>query len=164
LTASAQKVLVIGYGNPAREDDGLGTLAAEAIDKLNMSGVTVEVDYQLHVEDAAAVAAHDVVIFVDASVEGDAPFYFTRVVPAFPEGEFSTHVVEPQTVVALAKNIFNATCQAYVLGIRGYSFSMFTESMTQPARENLRAALDFIVPAIQSRLFSGQLQQTGYTI
>ena len=70
------KVLVIGYGNPGRLDDGLGPALAAAIESAAPAGVTVDADYQLTVEDAAAVAEHDVVVFADAAVDGPEPFYF----------------------------------------------------------------------------------------
>ena len=49
-----RKVLLIGYGNPGRLDDGLGPALAAAVEKLAIPGVTVDADYQLNVEDAAA--------------------------------------------------------------------------------------------------------------
>ena len=67
------KVLLIGYGNPAREDDGLGPAAAQAIEKLGIEGVSVDSNYQLTVEDAASAAHHDVVVFVDATTQGKDP-------------------------------------------------------------------------------------------
>jgi len=36
------RVLVLGYGNPAREDDGLGPLIAERIGELGLAGVEVD--------------------------------------------------------------------------------------------------------------------------
>src|SRR3989339_2081336 len=69
-TGNGKKILVICYGNPAREDDAIGPSIAEDLEKLNLSGIAVDSDYQLTVEDAALVAEHDVVIFVDASLEG----------------------------------------------------------------------------------------------
>ena len=80
-TASPATVLVIGYGNPGRLDDGLGPALAEALAALELPGVTVEANYQLTVEDAAAVAEHDVVVFADASVNGPEPYSFQPVEP-----------------------------------------------------------------------------------
>ncbi|MHC4675441.1 MAG: hydrogenase maturation protease, partial [Planctomycetota bacterium] len=68
------KILIIGYGNPGRLDDGLGPALANAVDKMNLPGVTAEADYQLAVEDAAALAQHDIVIFADADTCGNEPF------------------------------------------------------------------------------------------
>ncbi len=149
---SSQKVLVLGYGNPAREDDGLGPAAAAAIEKLDIEGITVDSDYQLTVEASVAVAEHDVVIFIDASIEGEKPFYFSRAAAKSMDG-FSTHHIEPEGVMGLAKDLFNAGPEAYILGIRGYSFSMFKETMTKKALGNLKKALRFLEPLLQSGSF-----------
>jgi hypothetical protein len=61
-------ILVIGYGNPGRHDDGLGPAFAELVEKLDLDHVTVEAGYQLTVEDAAIISEHDVVVFVDAAM------------------------------------------------------------------------------------------------
>jgi hydrogenase maturation protease len=140
-----QRVLVIGYGNPARGDDGLGPEAAADVESRAIPGVTVDADYQLTVEDSAAVAEHDTVVFIDAAVEGEEPFAFYPLEPA-PVAGVSTHGVEPDSVLGLARDLFGATTSAYVLAIRGYEFDHFTEALSDRARENLEAALAFIVP------------------
>ncbi len=157
--AITKRVLLIGYGNPAREDDGLGPLAAEAVEKLEIDGVTVEADYQLTVEDAATVSEHDVVVFIDASVNAEEPFSFFRVKPSGGQS-FSSHSVEPEAVIGLAVDLFNAHTEAYLLGIRGYSFSMFIERMTEKAGKNLEKAVDFIVPLLHSGAFSNAAKQS----
>lgn len=69
------RVLVYGYGNPGRRDDGLGPalvreLAARGVADEAGPGarVVLESGYQLQVEDAALVAGFDAVIFADAEV------------------------------------------------------------------------------------------------
>jgi len=146
------KVLLIGYGNPGRRDDGLGPALAGAVEKLEIPGVTVDADYQLTVEDAAAVTAHDAVVFADAAVAGPEPFSFRRIEPKLAVS-FSSHSVDPQTVLALAHELFGARTEGYVLGIRGYAFEEFGESLSQRARANLAAALAFIQPVLRKRAF-----------
>ena len=53
---STPRILLIGYGNPARVDDGLGPALAKAIEQLGLADITVETGYQLQVEDACQVA------------------------------------------------------------------------------------------------------------
>jgi len=139
----ARKVLVIGYGNPGRLDDGLGPALAAELEQRGLPGVTVELDYQLSVEDARTVAEHDVVVFADASLSGPEPFSFRRIGPK-PGSHFSSHIVEPEGVLALAQEVFRAAPEAYVLGIRGYAFDEFGESLSERAEANLAAALEFI--------------------
>jgi hydrogenase maturation protease len=136
-------VLVIGYGNPARRDDGLGPALAEAVRELRLPGVDVDADYQLTVEDAAAAAEHDVVVFADAAQAGPEPFSFRRVEPVGGLG-FSSHGCEPAGVMALARDLFGARAKGYILGIRGYDFGQFREGLTERAESNLAAARDFL--------------------
>ena len=52
MTGGNTKILLIGFGNPARADDGLGPALAEEIESKNIPDVTVETDYQLTIEDS----------------------------------------------------------------------------------------------------------------
>jgi hydrogenase maturation protease len=138
-----RNTLVIGFGNPGRRDDGLGPALAAWLEGRDIPGVTVDSDYQLTVEDAEAVARHEVVVFVDAAVGGSEPFYFRRTHPCGSPG-FSSHSVEPGEVLALAGALFGARPEAYVLGIRGYAFNEFGEGLSERAAANLAAARDFM--------------------
>ena len=152
MSSTPQKVLLIGFGNPGRLDDGLGPAVAEAIGCLDLAGVTVDADYQLTVEDAAAVAEHDVVVFADADVACAPPFYFERVTPA-NEVSFSTHSVSPGAVVGLAQELFGATTDAWLLGVRGYEFNAFGESLSDGAQRNLALAIEFLVRTLGENRF-----------
>ncbi|NJN63920.1 MAG: hydrogenase maturation protease [Acidobacteria bacterium] len=145
-------MLVIGYGNPGRLDDGLGPAFAAAVEQLGVPGVAVDADYQLSVEDAAAIATHDVVIFADAAVTGAEPFSFTRITPKHALS-FSTHSIEPEAVLALANGVFGATARGYALGIRGYLFNEFGEAISKDAQRNLAAAVSALEPVLRARTF-----------
>jgi len=138
------RVLLIGYGNPGRLDDGLGPALAAAVEELRLPGVTVEADYQLTVEDAAQVAECDVVLFADADQTGPEPFSVRRIRPGRRGVSFSSHSVRPEAVLALAGELFNAEPEAYILGVRGYEFGEFGERLSQRARANLAEAVDYV--------------------
>jgi hydrogenase maturation protease len=142
-------IIVLGYGNPGRVDDGLGPAFGQAIEDMGIDGVSVEAGYQLTVEDAKTIASYDVVIFVDATMDGPEPFRFERVRPDFAMG-FSSHRIMPPAVLALACGIFGAKTKGYLLGIRGCEFRRFGEELTARAVENLRAALEFLVPVLRT--------------
>jgi len=152
MGAAAAKVLLIGYGNPGRLDDGLGPALADAIAALNLPRVTVESDYQLQPEDAAQIACHDVVIFADADINCADPFRFERIEPK-RQTNFSSHSTSPEALLALAHDAFGATTPGYVLGIRGREFDDFGEGLSAAARSNLEAARRFIVPLLETRRF-----------
>lgn len=146
-------ILVFGYGNPGRLDDGLGpALAAALIDAVNhgtlpADRITIESNYQLNVEDAHQVAAHDVVIFADADVACADPFRFEPLAPR-SELSFTSHSVEADALLAMAHDMFGASTRGFALGMRGHAFNEFSEVMSDQAQANLRAALDFIIPLL----------------
>jgi hydrogenase maturation protease len=135
--------LVIGYGNPGRRDDGLGPALAEAVAARAGPGVETDADYQLTVEDAAALSGCDEVIFADASTDGPEPFSFAALEPA-AGADFTTHHISPGAVLALAGELFDARPKAWLMGIRGYEFNEFGEGLSAGARRNLAAAADFL--------------------
>ena len=146
-------ILLIGFGNPGRLDDGLGPAAAEAVGKMGLPDVIVDSDYQLMVEDAATVAQYETVIFVDAAADGSEPFSFTKIAP-LAEISFSSHSVEPRAVVGLAHKLFGAKTDAYLLGIRGYRFNGFGYGFSEQAGRNLDAALAFLAEVLKGKTFS----------
>lgn len=146
---AAPRILLIGYGNPGRLDDGLGPALAEAVERMGIPGVAVDADYQLTVEDAAAAADHEHVIFADAAVNGREPFFLRRVEPT-PESGIGSHTVEPGAVMALAQDVFGARTQGWALGIRGYEFDEFGERLSDRALRNLAAALAFVEPLLRA--------------
>ena len=137
------QILLIGYGNPGRLDDGLGPAFADAVAGMGISGVTVESNYQLTVEDAVEIAKHDSVIFVDADVNGTEPFYFRKIKPS-DSISFTSHSISPESLLALAKEVYDAKTEAYILGIKGYKFNGFAEKLSDGAKKNLFEALKFI--------------------
>ena len=142
--APPPSILIIGYGNPGRLDDGLWPALAAAVEAMAIPGVTVESGYQLSVEDAELAARHTVVIFADAAVNGPAPFAFERIAPAPPELEFSSHSLSPAGVLALARDLFDARPEGWALGIRGVAFNDFGERFSPAAQQHLAAATTFI--------------------
>jgi hydrogenase maturation protease len=152
MTAAAgdkPRVLVLGYGNPGREDDGLGPAAAAAIERLGLSHVTVSDNYQLVIEDAVDVAKASVVWFVDAARAGPEPYEIRRISPA-GDIAFNSHSVKPEVVLALAREYCGRAPEAYLVGIRGYEFE-FREGLTDRAYGNLQQAVDLMGSMIANR-------------
>jgi len=151
--ADPVRVLVLGYGNPGRQDDGLGAAAVAEIETLNWPNVTAYDNYQLCIEDAIDVAEHDVVWFVDASRVGASPFAVTELSRA-TSVEFTSHLVRPEAILAMAEQYYNSTPCAYLLAIRGYEFE-FIEALTPRASDNLRLAVHALahqIHAVQSEV------------
>jgi len=142
------RVLVLGYGNPGRQDDGLGPAAVAGIESLGWPNLTAFDNYQLNIEDAIDVADHDIVWFVDAAKDGPSPFAVSELSPA-PSIEFTSHLMRPEAILAIARQCYGATPRAFLLAIRGYDFE-FTEALTPGAADNLRAALAMLTDRLRT--------------
>jgi hydrogenase maturation protease len=155
-------VLLYGYGNPGRGDDGLGPALASAVEDLAVPGVSVDSNYQLNLEDAAELGNYATVVFADATVSGPAPFSFSRIDDStVGHVGWTSHSVSPTQVVALARDLFASKVKAYVLGIRGYQFGDLDETLSQGAKENLAETLAFARKALVERRFESYLQKFG---
>lgn len=143
-----RRILLIGYGNPGRLDDGLGPALAAVAEAWAVDGLTVDADYQLTVEDASAVAEHDIVIFADASVNGREPYGIEAVQPK-EALSFSSHSVEPSVLLHMAHTLFRSGTRGYILGIRGYEFNEFGEGLSARATANLEKAAAFLRMALE---------------
>jgi hydrogenase maturation protease len=144
----AKRVLIIGYGNPGRCDDGLGPALAARLKELDIPGVDVESTYQLNVEDAATAAEYDVVVFVDACLCAPPPFVMRAVTPRSGTMEFSTHSQAPEGVLGLTHDVFKARTRGFAMGVRGYDFHDFGECLSEEAEENLEEAVSFLREAV----------------
>ena len=139
-----RKVLLIGYGNPGRLDDGLGPAVAEQAEKLSLPCLTVDSDYQLTVEDAAEFANYDTVVLADADTTGPEPFWMKRILPKTGQLSFTSHSVDPRSLLALAKELFKTEPVCYILGVRGYEFNEFGQRLSPGAKANLAEAVKYL--------------------
>jgi hydrogenase maturation protease len=139
-----RNVLLIGYGNPGRGDDGLGPAFSEAMAERGLAGLDVDTDYQLVAEHALTVTDYDLVVFADAMMDTDQPFRFERLASARPE-TLGSHSLRPETVLALADTLYGGAPEAWVLGISGYEFGEVHEGLSDSATANLEAAKAFFL-------------------
>ena len=67
MTQKRKRVLIYGYGNPGRQDDGLGIeltkMIQNWIDEHKLECMTTENNYQLNIEDAELMSEWDIVCF-----------------------------------------------------------------------------------------------------
>jgi len=141
-------IYIYGFGNPGRQDDGLGPAIIDKLEQENIAGITTDSNYQLNIEDAHNISGSDIVIFVDASIDAEEPFTFKRIQPS-NEITFTTHSMSPESVLALAKDIYDKDIEAYVLAIRGYEWE-FNEKFSPKASQNFNEAYVFLTDRIRS--------------
>ena len=139
---SGRGALLIGYGNPAHGDDGLGQVFANRIAERDLEGLTVQTDFQLSADHAYDMAQHDPVVFADALISGGDPFRFEEVIDPKPEA-LGSHTVSPPAALALCTLLFQASPRTFVLGIRGEQFGDIEEGLSDAALTNLQSAQAF---------------------
>jgi len=130
-------ILLIGCGNPARRDDGLGPALVQRL--ASTPGLEAWWDYQLSIEHAADIAAYELVIIADASETASEPCELREIIPKGVHN-YTSHILEPEAVIDLARSTFGWQGHAYVLAIRGYEFDPFVEMLSVKAARNLPPA------------------------
>ncbi|MES0812152.1 hydrogenase maturation protease [Roseibium sp. SCPC15] len=143
-------MLLIGYGNPGRGDDGLGPAFSESMAARGLPGLEVDTDYQLVAEHALAVSAHDLVVFVDAEIGRLESFSFTELELGSPE-LLGSHSFTPETVLALSATLYGASPRSFILGITGYDFGDVKEGLSEKAAANLAEAETFFLNWLQEQ-------------
>jgi hydrogenase maturation protease len=136
--------LLIGYGNPDREDDGL---AWHVLSKLaGRFGQPISLDFELEFVDnqqspdfhfllqlmpeiADLIKNYQRVCFVDAHT-GNIPEYL-QIKPLIGEFQASpfTHHLTPASCLALCKSIYQVQPEAILVSVRGFQFG-FNQSLS----------------------------------
>jgi len=141
------QILIYGYGNPGREDDGLGAelvMRLEEWSKLSgFQGIEFDSNYQLNIEDAEAISLKDIIIFVDASTEEIEDFILTEVAGE-KDVTYTTHAASPGYIVKLCSELFGKCPRVYLLHIKGYQWE-FKEGLSERAENNLQKAFNFMI-------------------
>ena len=129
------QVLVIGYGNPLRSDDGLGwTVAAELFRQNRLPELVVLPCHQLTPELASTIRTAETVVFVDCAHEGTPGQLGCVEVQPGPTHPTFTHDLTPSKLLALTCELFGVCPKAYLLSICGGSFEPgenFSEAVAQ---------------------------------
>jgi hydrogenase maturation protease len=123
------RLLIVGYGNPLRGDDGLGWHAAQILaDILNDEAHILKL-HQLMPELAELVSRTEFAIFIDAAVEGVPGQIISRaVVPGYrASSQPFTHQFDLPTLLACAQSLYGHCPQAVLFTITGESFGLTEE-------------------------------------
>ncbi len=133
------KVLIYGYGNPGREDDGLGIACTQRLEdwaRQNAPGdFAFDMNYQLNIEDALEISVYDAVLFIDASTEPIEDFLISEV-KASDKVNFTMHSASPSYIKYLCKQMYDMEPLVYLVHIKGYQWSM-KEGLSEKATSNL---------------------------
>lgn len=121
-------VLVIGYGNSLRGDDGVGVAAAEQLrDTVQSNLVRVLTCQQLTPELAIEMSKVDRVIMIDAA-KGETPgqINVSKIEPDNGSATF-THELRPSTLLACSQELYGKRPATFLVSVTGYSFDFSDE-------------------------------------
>ena len=135
-------LLVIGYGNSLRSDDGVGPRVAEAVEALKLPGVRTFVCQQLSPEHAETISHARRVVFVDAAVDAPKEVQLRKLEPA-GTSQSMAHAADPRTVLALARDVYGHTPEAWWLTIPAVNLE-FGENLSPEAQRGLHEATKLI--------------------
>jgi hydrogenase maturation protease len=137
-------LLVIGYGNTLRSDDGVGPRLVEVIGSLGLPRVRTVICQQLSPEHSGLVSQARTVVFVDAAVDGPSVAQLSRLEPG-RSSQLLAHAADPQTLLALARDVFGHAPEAWLLTIPavnlefGEEFSAITQAGFQQALRQIKS-------------------------
>jgi hydrogenase maturation protease len=150
-----EQMLVIGFGNPYRGDDGVGFQAAEQFETLNRDpAVTVLARQELQPELAEVISKVDFVVFIDAATPGTSAPGAVQAreleAKARDTGLFS-HELTPETLLAAAQVLYGRCPAGMLVSITGENFGI--SSQLSP---KVSAALPDVVARIRELLASAK--------
>ena len=132
-------VLIIGYGNPLRGDDGLGWHAAErlraAVEDPEVEILTV---HQLTPELMEPISQADRVILIDAGVGAVPGEIQERAVEPQATGSAFTHHATPTALLAGARALYGNAPPATLITVTGADFS-FSDRLSPAVNARMNA-------------------------
>jgi len=149
------RILIVGYGNPLRGDDGVGFHAAVRL-AAGFAGGEVEVRavHQLTPELADDLSRAELAIFIDAAAEGEPGAVLLRRLS--PEGgaQAFTHQATPPALLSASRALFGSAPEAVLFSIPVESAG-FGESMTPPVARALDRVCVQVRAMVSERIAPG---------
>ena len=159
-----KKFLLLGYGNPDREDDGVAWHILRALTvKMGLSAPDSyesdfpedpQVDFAFHLqltpEMAEDIAQYEYVCFVDAHT-GNIPeeVRIIDVESDFQKSPF-THHLTAQSLMSICETVYHRKPDAALLSVRGYQF-LFSRLLSTPTAALVPEAVDLAWAWINAR-------------
>jgi hydrogenase maturation protease len=144
---ATSKILILGYGNPLRGDDGFGCEVARRLTAaIRDPRVDIRELHQLTPEVAEPVSQAARVIFIDASREGEAGQVRHEAVHPSAAAAF-THHLTPGALVACARELYGRTPEALLFTAAGASFEYamaLSPPMEAAVTETIRQVLSVL--------------------
>lgn len=154
---SLKKLLLLGYGNPDREDDGVAWHILHALtEKLGLASPasyedefpeSEHIDFAFHLqltpEMAEDISAYEFVCFVDAHTGNiPEPVRLVEVESQFQNSPF-THHLTPQSLMSMCETLYSRRPDAALVSVLGYRF-LFTRQLSAETAQLVPQAVELI--------------------
>jgi hydrogenase maturation protease len=149
----SSNILVIGYGNTLRNDDGIGRYVVEKLpSQPNVKTLSV---HQLTPELATDIAEATGVIFVDVTITEETTVITQPLTPSpSPSPSPLGHSSDPQSLLFLTQTLYNRLPLAWWVLIPGVDFA-YGETFSEITQACLPVAIQSIENLIQTLQKSG---------
>lgn len=145
-------LLLIGYGNPLRRDDGVGPLVAERVAAAR-SDVSLISVHQLLPEHAEPISRARRVVFVDATAVSASGTISTLPLAPDPAADLGRlHDFSPQSLLTYAALLYDGEPSAALVTVGGYDFG---------GGEGLSAALAERLAEVETAVLAALDQTAG---
>ena len=134
-------LLIIGYGNTLRRDDGVGPKVAEAVAALALPGVSTLACPLLTPELAEPISQAGTVIFVDAAVDAPREVQCRKLLPA-DTSQLVAHAASPATLLALARDVYSRVPNAWLITVPAEDLGIGDDLSPQTQRGFERALIE----------------------
>jgi hydrogenase maturation protease len=140
-----KEILIIGYGNTLRGDDGAGYRVAEMVSEWGIEKVRSLPVHQLTPELAEAIAAAKLAIFIDAYSDGNSQGLQVRSLEVEEGNDISatTHSCDPRSLLQIAQFLYGNAPPAWWLLVPAVNFE-FTEELSFITQKSMAQALSKI--------------------
>jgi hydrogenase maturation protease len=135
-------ILVIGYGNELRGDDGVGPKVAAAVEALQLPGVRTLICQLLTPEFAQPISQARLAVFVDAAVDAPKEVQWRKLEPN-ETSQIMAHAADPRTMLALARDVFGHAPEGWWLTIPAENTG-FSEELSPSVQRGLEEAVEKI--------------------
>lgn len=131
-------ILIIGFGNVLRGDDGIGWLGANVLGSEYAADEAVEIVacQQLLPEHAEILSRADVAIFLDSQFCAEYDLRCAPLISVSPQPNSITHHLNPENLMGLARALYGRCPRSFLVSVGGASFDCGAEC-SRAVREKL---------------------------
>ena len=156
-TSNFGSILVIGYGNTLRSDDGAGCRVSDIVASWDLPYVRSLTVHQLTPELAEPISQSELAIFIDAFVgDNEQSSKRNRSTPAIQVQRIAVskqlnsvaladlgHISDPRSLLLLAQQVYGEVPVAYSLLLPAVNWE-FGEQVSAVTRKSIDQAVDFL--------------------